>query len=67
MQGVSNKREVAVLPVRATSMAKNVRAKKSILIDFNSTEEDRDKDSVRLALQKHATLFRYLFDKATSK
>ena len=41
--------------------------KKNILVDFEGTEEDREKDSVRLILQKYTTLFRFLFDKYTAK
>ena len=36
-----------------------------MLIDFDGTEEDREKDSVRLILQKYTGLFRFLFDKYT--
>jgi hypothetical protein len=39
-----------------------------VLIDFETgIEEDRDRESVRLALMKHNTLFRFLFDKYTAK
>ena len=37
------------------------------LVDFEGTEEDREKDSVRLALQKYTGLLRFLFDKYTVK
>ena len=42
-------------------------AKKSVLIDFDGVEEDREKDSVRLILQRYTALFRFLFDKYTAK
>ena len=38
-----------------------------MLVDFDGAEEDREKDSVRLILQKYTTLFRFLFDKYTAK
>ena len=41
--------------------------KKNILVDFDGTEEDREKDSIRIVLQKYTTLFRFLFDKYTIK
>jgi len=37
------------------------------LFDFSGTEEDREKDSVRLALQRFTPLLRMLFDKYTAK
>lgn len=43
-----------------------LKRKKNILVDFEGTEEDREKDSVRLVLQKYTTLFRFLFDKYTA-
>lgn len=37
------------------------------LIDFEGPEEDRERDSVRLVLQKYTGLLRFLFDKYTAK
>ena len=43
------------------------RKRNNLLVDFDGTEEDREKDSVRLVLQKYTSLFRFLFDKYTAK
>ena len=37
------------------------------MIDFEGPEEDRERDSVRLVLQKYTGLLRFLFDKYTAK
>ena len=37
------------------------------LVDFEGAEEDRERDCVRLVLQKYTSLFRFLFDKYTVK
>ena len=37
------------------------------LVDFDGTEEDREKDSLRLEMLKYTGLLRFLFDKYTLK
>ena len=37
------------------------------LIDLNSAEEDRERDSVKFALQKYTPLLRFLFDSYANK
>lgn len=37
------------------------------LVEFDKNEEDRERDSVRLVLQKYTGLLRFLFDKFTVK
>jgi len=49
------------------SVLKSQRRRGYALIDLGDTEEDREHDSVRLALQKYSPLFRFLFDSYTNK
>lgn len=37
------------------------------LVDLSGVEEDRERDSVRLALQKYTPLYRFLFESYTNK
>ena len=52
---------------RGASLLTKNRKKGFKLIDLSGVEEDRERDSVRLALQKYNPLFRYLFDIYTNK
>ena len=56
---------MAITASQRTSVTTTARRRKNMLIDFDGTEEDREKDSVRLILQKYTGLFRFLFDKYT--
>ena len=56
---------MAITASQRTSVTTTARRRKNMLIDFDGTEEDREKDSVRLILQKYTRLFRFLFDKYT--
>ena len=38
----------------------------NVLIHFEAEEEDRERDAVKLVVQKYVQLFKYLFDKYTS-
>ena len=53
--------------VQSSSVLHSSRRRGYKLIDLNSAEEDRERDSVRFALQKYTPLFRYLFDNYSNK
>lgn len=58
---------VALIKVNNDSSKAKAPKKGFALIDFESPEEDRERDSVRLVLQKYTGLLRFLFDKYTVK
>ena len=51
------------LPKPQASLKHN---RNNILVHLHEEEEDRERDSVRLVVEKYSQLFKFLFDKYTS-